>query len=63
MSFTPREREVAQSLAEGNTWDEVGASLGISVSTVRQHIDNMARKINAGPRKTRAIVKHYRALT
>jgi len=44
--LTPREREIAQLLAEGKTNKEVGAVLGISAKTVETHRANIMLKLN-----------------
>ncbi len=43
--LTPREREVVQLLAEGNSNKEVASRLGISVKTVEAHRANIMRKL------------------
>ncbi|MHB8654122.1 MAG: response regulator [Terriglobia bacterium] len=45
-SLTPREREVAQLLAEGNSNKEVAAMLGISFKTAESHRANIMRKLS-----------------
>ena len=42
---TPREREVMQLLAEGNSNKQVAATLGLSVKTVEAHRANIMRKL------------------
>lgn len=44
--LTPREREVAQLLAEGNSNKEVAAMLGISFKTAESHRANIMRKLS-----------------
>jgi DNA-binding NarL/FixJ family response regulator len=44
--LTPREREIAQLLAEGRTNKEVAAVLGISAKTVETHRANIMLKLN-----------------
>jgi len=44
--LTPREREIVQLLAEGNSNKEVAASLGISAKTVETHRANIMLKLN-----------------
>lgn len=62
MTFTPRETEVVKALADGLTWKDAAASLNMSTSTLRQHVDSMARKIRvvSGAPKTDTIVRYYR---
>lgn len=45
--LSPREREVLQLMAEGLTADGVGEMLGVSVETVRSHVRNAVRKLQA----------------
>jgi DNA-binding NarL/FixJ family response regulator len=45
--LSPRERQVLQLMAEGRTADAVGGQLGVSVETVRTHVRNAARKLQA----------------
>jgi DNA-binding NarL/FixJ family response regulator len=42
---TPREREIIQLLAEGNSNKETAAALGVSVKTVEAHRANIMRKL------------------
>lgn len=44
--LSPREREIAQLLAEAKTNKEVAAMLGVSVKTVDAHRANIMRKLN-----------------
>jgi DNA-binding NarL/FixJ family response regulator len=45
--LSPREREVMHHMAEGLTAEGVGDQLGISVETVRTHVRNAIRKLQA----------------
>jgi DNA-binding NarL/FixJ family response regulator len=45
--LSPRERQVMHLMAEGLTADGVGAQLGVSVETVRTHVRNAIRKLQA----------------
>jgi len=45
-ALTPREREIAQLLAEGKTNKEVAAILGIAVKTTETHRANIMLKLN-----------------
>jgi DNA-binding CsgD family transcriptional regulator len=49
-NLTPREREVVARVAEGRTNGEVGRLLGISPETVRKHLENAYRKLDAHSR-------------
>lgn len=44
--LTPREREILQLVAEGNTNRQVAAKLSISVKTVEKHRFNLMEKLN-----------------
>jgi len=44
-AITPREREVIQLLAEGNSNKETAAALGVSVKTIEAHRANIMRKL------------------
>jgi DNA-binding CsgD family transcriptional regulator len=48
--LTPREREVLGHLADGHTTREIATLLGISVSTVRNHIEHILHKLHAHSR-------------
>jgi DNA-binding NarL/FixJ family response regulator len=43
--LTPREREVLQLIAEGNTTKEIAGVLGVSVKTIETHRANTMRKL------------------
>ena len=43
--ITPREREVIQLLAEGNSNKETASALGVSVKTIEAHRANIMRKL------------------
>jgi DNA-binding NarL/FixJ family response regulator len=45
--LSPREREVMALMAEGRTAEVVGEQLGVSVETVRTHVRNAIRKLQA----------------
>jgi DNA-binding NarL/FixJ family response regulator len=45
--LTPREREILHGLAEGNSYQELAGRLHISADTVRFHIRNIYRKLQA----------------
>lgn len=48
--FTPREREVLNLLAEGNSNREIGAALGIDIATVKAHVSRLMRKVGVDNR-------------
>jgi DNA-binding NarL/FixJ family response regulator len=45
--LSPREREIMHLMAEGLTAEAIGAKLGVSVETVRTHVRNVIRKLQA----------------
>jgi DNA-binding CsgD family transcriptional regulator len=57
--LTPREREVVHWLAVGKTDFEIGEILGISPETVKSHVENSKRKLNAA-RRTLIVVEALR---
>jgi len=46
-NLSPREREIMHLMAEGGTAQDVGAEVGVSVETVRTHVRNVIRKLEA----------------
>ena len=44
--LTPREREVAQLIAEGHSTKEIASLLGVSVKTIDKHRSRMMEKLN-----------------
>jgi len=45
--LSPREREITHLMAEGMTAEAIGDRLGVSVETVRTHVRNVIRKLQA----------------
>jgi len=45
--LTPRERELLTQIANGHTYAECGAAMGISLASVQSHIRNLYRKLGA----------------
>jgi DNA-binding NarL/FixJ family response regulator len=45
--LSPREREIMHLMAEGRTAEAIGGELGVSVETVRTHVRNVIRKLQA----------------
>jgi len=45
--LSPREREIMHQMAEGLTAEAIGATLGVSIETVRTHVRNVVRKLQA----------------
>ena len=48
--LTRREVQVLKRLSEGASTEGIAADLGITVSTVRNHVQNLLRKLDAGSR-------------
>jgi len=59
LSFTTREREVLNGLAEGKTYQAIADSIFISVDTVRYHIRNIYKKLHVNS-QTEAIAKAFK---
>lgn len=49
-SLTTRETEVLRRLADGLTTEQIAADLYVSVNTVRNHVNNIIRKLNVHSR-------------
>ncbi len=45
--LSPREREIMHEMAEGLTAERIGVKLNVSVETVRTHVRNVIRKLQA----------------
>ncbi len=54
-SLTRREHQVLRHLALGLSNREIGRSLEISVETVKEHVQNVLRKLNVGDRTEAAV--------
>lgn len=52
---TPREIEVMEWTAQGKTCSEIAMLIGVSHDTVKAHVENFRRKVNA-TNKTQAVV-------
>ena len=57
--LTPREVEVLRDVADGMTNKEIAAHLGISLHTVKFHLESLMRKLDASSR-TEAVSKSMR---
>lgn len=55
VSLTPRETQVLRSLAMGLSNREIAATFGISVETVKEHVQNLLRKTALGDRTQAAV--------
>ena len=53
--LTPRETQVLRSLALGLSNREIAATFGISVETVKEHVQNLLRKTELGDRTQAAV--------
>ena len=45
--LSPREREIMHLMAEGDTAEQIGGKITVSVETVRTHVRNVIRKLQA----------------
>jgi DNA-binding NarL/FixJ family response regulator len=45
--LSPREKQITHLMAEGRTAEAIGGELGVSVETVRTHVRNVIRKLQA----------------
>jgi DNA-binding CsgD family transcriptional regulator len=48
--LSPREAQVLERVAEGQTNREIGAALGLSMFTVKSHLTRIGRKFHTGDR-------------
>ena len=55
-SLTPREQDVLQRLASGETDRQIAARLGLSPRTVHKHLEHVYRKLGVATR-TAAVVR------
>lgn len=62
LPLTVRETQVLKHIALGLSNREIGRSLGISVETVKEHVQNILRKINATDRTQAAVWAVRRSL-
>ena len=53
--LTPRESQVLSHVAFGLSNDEIGRSLEIGVETVKEHVQNMLRKLAVNDRTQAAV--------
>ena len=53
--LTNRETQVLQHVSMGLSNREIGKSLGISVETVKEHVQNILRKLNVNDRTQAAV--------
>ena len=53
--LTPRETQVLRLVAMGLSNQEIADSLAISIETVKEHVQNMLRKLSVGDRTQAAV--------
>jgi RNA polymerase sigma factor (sigma-70 family) len=46
--LTPKERQVLQLLSKGFTYKEISKPMEVSPETVKRHLKNIYKKLNAG---------------
>ena len=56
--LTPRELETLQHLAQGNSYEQVAALMGVALSTVQSNIRNLYRKLNVRSQAQAVSVAH-----
>ncbi len=61
-SLTRREMEVVRLLAEGQDSRQIGQELGVSVSTVRKHVQNLMQKLGVNTRLSAVVTAMNRHL-
>lgn len=59
-ALTAREMQVIRHVAMGLKNREIGSSLGISVETVKEHVQNILRKLQVNDRTQAAVMAHKR---
>ncbi len=59
MEITTREWQVLHLLSKGHTNSDIGKRLGISVNTVKFHLNNIYKKLNVSSR-TQALAVHFK---
>jgi DNA-binding NarL/FixJ family response regulator len=57
-ALTPRERDVADAVAEGRSNAEIGAALHMSVATVKTYVSRILAKLGCTNRVQVAILVH-----
>lgn len=61
--LTPRERVVLEAVSRGLTNKEIAHELGLAVSTIKNHVHRVLRKLGAGNRRMAARIAYERGLT
>lgn len=46
IALSPRERQIAELIADGESYEQIGQGLNMSGHTVRAHVNRMALKID-----------------
>lgn len=59
--LTPREQEVADWMCQGKSNEEIAIILGISVHTVKNHLDKVFRKLGVENRHAAAVALQFRS--
>lgn len=62
VQLTPRQSEVLQLLAEGASTDEIAASLHLSSTTVRNHVQHLLAALGAHSRLEAVVIAHREGL-
>jgi len=57
-ALTPRQRQVAEALARGDSNKEIAVALGLSPATVKDHVENLLRRLGLRRRGQVAAVFH-----
>lgn len=60
--MTPRERDVLELIVAGATNAEIAEQLTVNISTVKSHVRNILRKLNAGNRQEAAMLAVRRGI-
>lgn len=55
LEFTPREFQVLRHIGYGLSNDEIARSMGISVETIKEHVQNILRKLGVKDRTQAAV--------
>jgi DNA-binding NarL/FixJ family response regulator len=56
LPLTPREQQVLAQLAHGLSNDEIASAFGISIETVKEHVQNILRKLGVRDRTQAAVL-------
>jgi two-component system nitrate/nitrite response regulator NarL len=53
--LTPRQRQILQRIADGDTDKQIAEHLGIAVATAHQHVQNVLHRLNV-PNRAAAVM-------